>query len=191
LNDSDSRVMADLDSSGWSPLKKFTTNEYVIRKTVRAIAAAANGEWVNQHRPLNTPSKPFKAVKNDGKLVIAEETYQRYTPYVNAIVALEAKDASALYKTYSPLLEEAYKELGLKEGDFSSAVNKALTTIENTPEDVELELIHPTVMYKFKNKDVEKLPGIQKLMLRIGPDNRERLKNWLQSLQSELSKPAA
>jgi hypothetical protein len=36
--------------------------------------------------------------------------------------------------------------------------------------------VRPKVMYQYQSPELEKLPAAQKLMLRIGHDNRQRVK---------------
>lgn len=191
LNDSDAALSASLQTSvgeqQWQSLAPLLASDYLIRKAVRAVVAAAGGDWVNQHRPLNAPATPFVVEKNGDELRMSTKNFARYTPYVDALVAIDAATAAQLYSQYYPLLQEAYGELGLKQGNFHGAVVQALTLLESTPAYREALLVQPSVAYKYQDPQIERLPEIQKLLLRMGPENQQRLQAWLQNLEQQLA----
>lgn len=189
LDESDPAVARSLEQHQWTGLSGLLADDFIIRKTVRAVVAAANGEWVYQHRPIAPPASPFEAAKDGDTLRIAPANFARYEPYIDALVSVDAFTAAKMYTQYYPLFEEAYGELGLQQGNFHGAVLKALALVENAPAHDDAELIQPSVAYKFKNAEIEGLPQIQKLLIRMGPENQTRLQAWLAELERQLSRP--
>ena len=179
LNDSDPVLLSEFQGSALHPL---LTNEFLLRKAVRTVVAAANGEWVNQHYPVTPPKTPFKAEKGTA-LTISSKTFERYTPYVDAAQSLGAKAWVDLYQRYSPLLQEAYEELGLKEKSFDVVLKRAIKHLLTAPSYQNQALTQPSVMYLYQDKALENLPEIQKLAMRLGPHNQKRL----QTLCSEIT----
>ncbi len=191
LDESDPAVARSLEQHQWTGLSGLLTDEFIIRKAVRAVVAAANGEWVYQHRPIDPPTSPFEVAKDGDTLRIAPTNFARYEPYIDALVSVDAFTAAKMYTQYYPLLEEAYGELGLQQGNFHGAVLKALALVESTPAHNDAELVQPSVAYKFKNAEIEGLPQIQKLLIRMGPENQTRLQAWLTELERQLSRPSS
>lgn len=186
LDDSDPTLKGDLRALPGN-VQQLVTDEYLVRKSVRAIAAMANGELVNQYRPLQNPRGNFSATRDGEAYRLSEENFKRYTPYVEAALAVGPDRLLSLYQRYYPLLDEAYRELGVEGTDFDAALVAAIDQMLSVSGDVDTTLVRPTVMYKFQDPAVEGLPAVQKLMLRIGPDNRERLRPLLQSLRQRVT----
>ncbi|MGI9288447.1 MAG: DUF3014 domain-containing protein, partial [Pseudomonadales bacterium] len=51
----------------------------------------------------------------------------------------------------------------------------------------DIELVRPSVYYKFADKELEKLKPTQKLLLRMGPDNRAAIKEKLEAFKEKLN----
>lgn len=186
LDESDPAVKNDLSGLPGN-VQRLTTDEFLVRKTVRAVAALADGELVNQYRPLQNPKGSFSATRDGEVYQLSDENFKRYTPYVDAALAIGADGVLALYQRYYPLLDEAYRELGEDGADFEAALVGAIDQMLSVNGDVDTSLVRPTVMYKFQDPEVEGLPAAKKLMLRIGPDNRERLRPLLQTLRQRVT----
>ena len=186
LDQSDTAVKQDINEAS-SRAAQLLTEEFVIRKAVRAISALAGGELVNQYRPFKDPSTPFAATKTGDKFAIAESNYRRYTPYIEALDQMGSERVEQMYWHYYPLMQEAYAELGMDKREFRevslTAINQMLN-LPDIPEEIALE--QPTVMYKFADPALEELPAAQKLMLRLGPENRAKLLPILVDLQQAL-----
>lgn len=186
LNNSDNALENELQEAPYSAISALVTNEYYIRKVVRAAVAASGGQLVNQHRPLVPPQGVFTATEQDSKLTISEANYARYTPYIEALENIGSDNMAALYIKYLPLLQQAYEELGLKDKNFHEVTLEALDAIASAPQDSDAELIRPSVMYQFKDKTLEDLPAVQKLLLRMGQENQRRLKIILESFRASI-----
>ncbi len=185
LNASDPAVLSDFSTFDLSTL---LAQEYLIRKTVRAVVAAANGEWVNQHRPISPPKTPFQVIKGQ-RITMGESNFSRYTPYINAIEAINPSTWAAQYQKYAPLLQEAYEELGVKGGSFEQSLSKALTLIETAPLYQGQPLSQPSVMFVYKDKALESLPEIQKTVMRLGPENQQRIQALCSKIKAQLDSP--
>lgn len=176
LDQSDAVVLAQLTEQTDKAFTAWLTQEHLIRKFVRAVNALEEGKLVNQYRPVEAPKVPFQADKDGETLVLSPENYARYTPYIEALERLGGERLTLIYQQYYPLLEQAYLELGVDKGDFSEVTERALQAIVAAPTPAEeVVLVQPSVMYLFKDPEMEQLPATQKLMLRMGPENSERL----------------
>jgi hypothetical protein len=99
----------------------------------------------------------------------------------------DVRKLAAFYRTLSPALENAYRQLG-EPGSFQDAMTTAFDLILATPNisDAEITLVRPKVMYQYQSPQLEKLPPAQKLMLRIGDNNRQRVKKVIAQWRAQL-----
>lgn len=188
LDTSDASVEAYLAQSATAQLGQLLVPEHKIRKLVRAVNALEEGKLVAQYRPTLPPATPFKAERLDSeRWQLSEANFTRYEPYIAALEQAGAEQMLALYQHYSPLLEQAYQELGVDKGSFEQVAKGALKQIINAPEiDGSVALASTSVVYRYQDKALEQLPELHKLLIRIGPDNRERVQNLARELLQEM-----
>lgn len=195
LDESDDALVKELKESveGEAPLDLLSESE-VLRKWVRAINAAEDGDLVHEYRPLISPAPPLKVAKVGEARTEAEqeyrllpENYERYDPYVELLTRMEPEQMARLYQRYRPLLEQAFSEQGTDKESFHQVL---LNTIDlllaapEPPEDIRLE--RPKVFYEFRDPKLESLPAPQKLMVRMGPEHSRTVKRVLRQLRREL-----
>ena len=194
LNDSDKEARADIISlSSDGALAKWIVPDEVVRKWVAAVNTATRGELMHKNRPF-TNLKDSITVKeletrDDGAkvYVLSQENYQRYDQPVRLLAMVDTDTAVKLYQFWYPRLKQAYGELGLKNKNFHAAVLAAIDQALAAPEiEGPIKLVRPTVYYKFEDEQLEKMPGLHKLMIRIGPDNAARVKEKLRELKAAL-----
>lgn len=187
LSNSDPAVKKEVRSLSAKALK-LVANEHVLRKFVRAVNALEDGTLVAQYRPLVEPQTPFLAKKiGEDQWLMDDKNFARYEPYIAAAESLGAEGIVGLYREFSPLLEEAFRELGVDKPSFDTTFKNTLIALLSTPElEQQLILVQPSVMYKYKSKHIEGLSAPRKLMLRIGPENRKRVKRLSRELLDRL-----
>ena len=96
--------------------------------------------------------------------------------------------AIAQLKYLTPLLDEAYMELGYEQGAFIPTLEKAVEEMLQAPVIRNpIKVVAPSAMYKYADPQLENLSDVQKLMLRMGPDNITKLRPKLQQIQLALS----
>lgn len=194
LNSSDSEARKDIISlSPDGALAKWIVPDEVVRKWVALVNTATKGDLMPKNRPFNNLEGNI-AVKEletraDGQkvYVLSQENFQRYDQPVRLFAMVDTDKAVSLYQFWYPRLKQAYGELGLKNKNFHAAVLAAIDQALNAPEiEGPIKLVRPTVYYKFEDEKLEKMPGLHKLMLRIGPDNAARVKEKLRELKAGL-----
>ena len=195
LNNSDQHVQNNVRKlNQGEQLLKLLTGDEILRKIVRAVHQLSEGNVVKQYRPIKSPAGLFRADKiseGDAETLATysalEANTGRYDNYVAIIDNLDPSIIASLYRTYSPLLEQAYGELGLNKGSFDEALKKSIDLLLATPnvQDNYL-LVRPSVMYRFADPSFERLPNAQKLMIRIGKDNRKKVVEFLEEVKAGL-----
>lgn len=200
LNQSDASVLAALKGLNINGLVEMLVPDEMIRKFVRAVVSLEDGKIVTDYAPIQSPQGAFVTdvftVKVSGGEVgsqqeveqyrISPKNYLRYTVFVQVLSSLESDAAYGVYKRFYPLLNSAYKEMGLQ-GNFHSVLVRAIDKTLQAP-DVggDMALIHPKVFYQFADPALESMPSSHKLLFRMGPDNTGRVKTSLAHIRARL-----
>lgn len=205
LNESDDWLKLKLPEITWrKELLSLIVDEDMIRRFVVFIDNFSQGIVAYEHSPFVLPKVKFipgsKSVSfqkepqdNDdlkGKQNIwqwDESSSKRFSLYIDLLRSMDSEALVQWYSDIKPLINEAYQELGY-EDDFTNTLQDAITRIL----DMELpkssmELIQPSVMYKFANPKLEALPDTDKLLLRLGKDNLLVMKSVLLELHEKLA----
>lgn len=168
-------------------LNTWLVKEHVLSKVVRAVNAIEQGKLVSKHRPIEMPSQSFKSEKTAKSLRISPQNYLRYTPYIDLLEELGTDKIVTAYNFHYPAMSEAFAQLGVPSSDFRNVTKQVLETMLATPEiEGDLALSQKSVMFEFKDAELEALPAAQKLLLRMGPENRKRLKKLAKELLVQL-----
>jgi hypothetical protein len=113
--------------------------------------------------------------------------YRRYDAYATAIAELDTELLADTFHRFRPLLEGAYGALGYSPGDMDNALIRALDRVLATPEISDpIPVKKVEAVYKYVDPSLEKLPAVQKQLLRMGPDNVAKIKNQAAALRRAL-----
>lgn len=202
LNQSDSALQAQIAELS-DDMLQLVANEEIVRKSVRAIYGLHKGNVVQQYRPINGPNTSIQAQATNQTAIVktqegdvetavfqmTDQDFSRYTIYANLARELPTSGLSEAYQYFYPLLQRAHGELGEGPEQFHTVMIGALDKLIATPEvpDSELLLIRTSIIYQFKEPSLESLPALQKLMLRMGADNREVVRQAAKDLRDALA----
>lgn len=124
----------------------------------------------------------------------------RYTPFVRFIEAVDSAQAVALYRRLYPLFQQAYEELGFPGRYFNDRLVQVLdhliaTPVQPGPLAVKLVEVkgpvpstRPWVRYEFADPALEAMSAGQKMLLRTGADNHQRLRAKLVDLRARVAR---
>ena len=137
------------------------------------------------------PDPPAEILDEQGDLV---QQYlsdpgnsSRYNTYVEMIEAVDAEQFAALYHRNSPLFQQAWRELGYTDVAFDDRLAEVIDELLATPEVEEpYRLVKPEAVYLFADEELEALSAGQKIMLRMGSENRARVKSKLSEFRKAL-----
>lgn len=188
LNDSDPEVIDALGNlSGDATLASWFNTSEIIRKTVILVDNLSQGKLAKKYLFIPGPSEKFSTYKNDSLEYINPASYARYDRYVDIIVSVNVDSAVRLYQKYSPLLDQAFAELGYPDRSFHQVLMGTLDRLLKAPvTENDLQVIRSSVLYKYAAPDLEALPAIHKQLLRIGPANTRRLQHKLSQFKAAL-----
>jgi hypothetical protein len=188
LDMSDTAVKAAVVEVIRSPqITKLLVNEALLQKFVINVNNLANQEITIKDNLLTPPEREFGTYNQADKTWIDRSSFQRYTPYIDAVESVDTEELLRLYESYRPTLTEKFAEISQPGEQLDDTVIRAINELLDTPQvPVPIEVVTESVMFKFADPKLEALSGPQKQMIRMGPDNMRRFKEVLRKLQSEL-----
>ena len=150
--------------------------------------------------PISPTEGRFTVQTFDGATVVSSDNGLRYTPLVLLLEKINAGLAMDLYVRMYPVLQQTYVDLGYPNREFNDrllqVINHLLAT-PNAPQVMAVQLtevkgpipsVRPWVRYEFADPALEALSSGQKIMLRVGSVNQNRLKARLSALRQEILK---
>ena len=189
LNDSDKEIRSA--ASQLNPTLKWAewiTTDEAIRKFVVVIDNLSTGKISRKYLPIPKPKDKFLSTQEGTRRYLDKASFERYSPYISLFESIDNDMASALYQRYSPLMEQAFSELGYTERNFHDTLLQAFEVLLSAPVVTEnIELIQPSVFYKYADPDLERAPDAHKQMIRMGPENTAKLQAKIRQLQAVLS----
>lgn len=163
----------------------------VIRKFVVFVDNVADSNLPQLEYPVRRPSQAMAVRELDENLFEMQTvSYQRYTPIIDGLTAVNPERALAIYRMMKPLFQEAYRELGYGARDFDNTLVRAIDTVLNArTAEGPFQLIKPKVMYIYADSEIERLNPVEKQLLRVGPQNAEKLKLALRQYRERIATP--
>ena len=205
LDESDDWLKIKLPEITWrKELLTLIIDEDMIRRFVVFTDNFSQGTVAYEHSPFVLPSVKFspesdtavfqeleeEGTESVGKQNVwqwSEESSKRFGLYVDLLRSMDSESLVQWYIEVKPLIDEAYSELGYDD-DFTNTLQNAITRVL----DMELpkssmDVIQPSVMYKFADPELEALPDTDKLLLRLGKENLLVMKSVLLELHEKLA----
>lgn len=156
-----------------------------------------------EHAPLAawpvqpTPGRFLTTGEGDATSVAAGNDL-RYAPFVAFVDSVDAARAVDLYRRMYPVLEQAYRDLGFPRRPLNARVFEVIDLLLATPEPAQPPKVtltevkgpiaapRPWTRYEYQDARYQQLAAGQKMLLRMGADNRKVLKAKLRQLRQEL-----
>ena len=159
----------------------------LVRKGVVFIDNLADGDVLYQHSPLSPLTQPFRVVEQDNFSYPDKANFQRYRPYLDWLEKVDMAQWLAFYHQLRPLIGKAAQELGYDADYIDRRLLETIDLMLATPDISDnYALVSPRAMYQFADPQLEALPGAQKLLLRMGRENRLRFQQWLRRFRRAL-----
>lgn len=191
LDDSDAYFLLEIGSAFGVAIESLFVREAVIDRLVTTIDNLPRRELSEKIRPVGRLQDAFDADAGDGDTLVL--SYSSYTRYDALVARVYYADLDTLYDTYRrfyPLFQRAYERLGYPDAYFNDRLVEVIDHLlaTHSPEEP-IVLVRPNVLYEFADPDLEALSSGQKLLLRMGPDNRATVKRLLQKFRTKLVTP--
>ena len=192
LQDSDPQVRNQLAGVASDPLwKTWLEQSDLVRRFTAAVQQVADGESPRASVPFLAPAGPFLAKEpKKGPATIDPRSYARYDAVARCIASIDAAKAAAAYRALQPLLDRAWRELGPPGTKFDGAMARAMGRLVSVPVPKgAVEVVPKGALWAFKDGSLESRTAAEKHLLRMGPDNMQRVQVKLRELQGALGLP--
>jgi hypothetical protein len=199
LEESDAPLVADLSSLLGAPrVSTWLVPDGLVRRfvaTVDNLAREKVAEKVRVARPVpgavEVERAPLDAASGEERITLSAANYARYEPAVQVLTALDMRKVGVLYRSYYPLLQQAYEDLGYPGRYFNDRLVEVIDHLIATPIPAQPpELTHPKAMYEFADASLERRSAGQKMLIRMGPQNAAQVKERLRALRAEIARSA-
>ena len=186
LDASDAVLLAGLQGlfGDGGTIVSFVEPRNLVRNFVATVDNLPRRTIAAKVIPVKPPAGTFGVSRVDDVTVIGSANALRYRPYVALLENVEMTKLVQLYVRHYPLFQQAYRDLGYPNGHFNDRLVEAIDVIVAAPVQTgTLKVVQPKIFYEYADRNLEALPAGQKLMLRMGPDNAEKVKTRLVELR--------
>lgn len=189
LDQSDPVIKAELvETLGEEPVENWLVTDEFINRVVATIDSLTSRQVAPVVLPVKPPEGEFRVTGPEENLSIAEENFSRYDPYVSLFAEADPEQLADLYRQYYPLFQSAYEDLGYPDGYLNDRLVDVIDHLLATPEpDAPPRLIKPEAVYLYADEGLESLTAGQKLLIRIGPENRRIVQERLRELRAHVT----
>lgn len=180
---------------------QFFAQEALVARAVATVDALSSRQVPANIRVVNAPDDDFLAVPDPSppeeildeagdpipQFLSDPANAGRYRPYVEMLEAVDAEQFVAMYERNQELFDQAWRELGYADGDFTGRLLEVIDELLATPDVPEpYHLVKPEAVYLFADEDLEALSAGQKALLRMGSENAARVKARLSEFRQAL-----
>lgn len=162
--------------------------EQLIRRLVVAIDNLPRERVALKDWPVRRSAGSLLVEPAGDAFRLARDNGARYQLAVALLKAAEPEALVRVYRRHYPLFEQAYREIGYPEGHFNDRLVQVIDHLLLTPSVPEpVLLVRPKVVYEFAEPALERFSFGQKLMLRLGAENRAVVYERLRQLRRLLA----
>jgi hypothetical protein len=135
--------------------------------------------------PLKRVEGAFIVEGKDETLAIDARNANRYAAYMTVAKAIDSTKLVALYRSFYPLFQRAYQEIGYPKANFNDRLVVAIDDLIAAPDPkTPVRLAQPRILFEYANPGLESRSAGQKIMMRIGQENARILKAKLSEIRA-------
>jgi hypothetical protein len=188
LDDSDGalgRAVAEL--IGATAFRQLVIPDGLARRFVATIDNLPRRQAPRSKWPIREASGAFVVGGTEEAPVLEAANFARYDAYVRVATLLDAGAAVAVYRRFYPLFQQAYEDLGYPDRYFNDRLVQTIDDLLAAPEiEAPIALVRPEVLYEFADPALESRSAGQKVLVRMGPANAQRIKAKLREIRALL-----
>lgn len=167
---------------------KFLQLKNIVHRIVATVDNLPRDHLATRLLPVKTITGVPVTENVGGSLAFSPRNAARYDAYVRVADTVPTDALVTLYTRFYPLFQQQYEKLGYPDRYFNDRVVDVIDHLLATPEVREPVLLaQPRVLYEFADPKLEALSAGQKILLRVGKENRKKLKSKLQELRQRLA----
>lgn len=180
---------------------RFLQMDGFIRRVVATVDNLPREQAPLMVWPVYPTPPRFTTQRTDtGVENIHPDNSQRYTPFVQLIESVDSAKAVAVYRRLYPLFQQAYEELGFPGRYFNDRLVQVLDHLIATPVQTgplavtlvevkgEVPSTRPWVRYEFADPALQSMSAGQKMLMRTGAENHQRLRARLIDIRARVAR---
>jgi hypothetical protein len=185
-----------LDLVGKKNVLTFLSNvDGVVLAFVTTVDNLGNERAQSHLWPVKTTPGTFQADPAGDASVIGAANAARYAPFVRFVESVDTRKAVRIYSRLYPLFQQAYEELGYPGRYFNDRVVEVIDQLLATPtvttpirvKRIQIEGSNRP-LYQFEDPTLESRSAGQKILLRVGSENADKLKSKLTEIRALIAK---
>ncbi|WP_353094871.1 DUF3014 domain-containing protein [Methylibium sp.] len=186
---------------GRPSVTSFLQVDGFARRVVATVDNLARPHAAPRLWPVNpAPGRFTVEAGAGGGSVIGAANSARYAAFTAFVESVDSARAVALYVRLYPMFQQAYQELGYPRGYFNDRLVDVIDHLLQTPEPAgplavvltevkgPVQPSRPWVRYEFADPALEARSAGQKMLLRMGPQQRQSLKAKLAEMRAQITR---
>lgn len=167
--------------------QQFAMSSNALERGVAIVDNLRMGNVPYKLLPVGRPSVKFPFQDNGLAVTLDPVGFERYNGLADTLAGVNVAAVVTLYNLLSSLLEEVWSELGYGDTTFDDAALGALNMILLAPAtDMEARLYKDEANWRYEDDSLETLPALQKQLMRMGPENAEKIQDKARELRGAL-----
>ena len=190
IAESDEYLRLELSDLIVDELFSLLTKSNLVEKVAATIDNLPRAYLAERMRPISIESEKF-IVEAQGTLdgfILSEKNYERYNTLIDNLEVIDKSLLAEIYLRFYPLFQEAYQDLGYPDVYFNDRLIDVIDHLLDTPEVNDPIILHtPNNLYEYVHPEIESLSSGQKLLIRMGKRNTNRIKQFLIEFRALIS----
>ena len=167
--------------------QQFAMSSNALERGVAIVDNLRMGNVPYKLLPVGRPSVKFPFQDNGLAVTLDPLGFERYNGLADTLAGVNVAAVVTLYDLLSSLLEEVWSGLGYGDTTFDDAALGALNMILLAPAtDLEARLYKDEANWRYEDDSLETLPALQKQLMRMGPENAEKIQDKARELRGAL-----
>jgi len=162
--------------------------ENFIQRAVATIDNLPEKRLPRAHFPIKPPAGNFIVSGTPEAPQISSLNSERYLPYLELLESTDPELTVKIYTHFYPLFQKAYEQLGYKNAYFNDRLVFVIDHLLDTPNPADpLQLEQPGVLFTYTDHQLENRSAGQKILLRIGQEQRIMVFKVLSAYKAKLT----
>lgn len=197
LDQSDAEALAALSAAaGGRDLAAWLRAEFLLPRLVATIDALPRASITQNIYAARPVAGPLVVAARDGGTLLDPANEARYAPAVALFEAVDSRLLVSAYVRFYPLLQQAYRDLGVADRPFNDRLVEVIDHLLAAPEPagpLALVPVPDKPRWAFADPQLEAASVGHKALFRLGPSQAARVKAKLRELRALLAgqSPAA
>ncbi len=188
VQESDQSIQEALNGLFSGATIKLLFMENFIQRFVATVDNLPEKRLPRAHLPIKAPGGKFLVAGTTEAPQISSRNHKRYNSYLSLLESSNHNLAIKIYTYFYPLFQTSYEQLGYQNAYFNDRLVYVIDHLLETPNPPDpIQLSQPAVLFTYADPNLEKLSAGQKLLLRIGQEQRSRAINILKIYRKKLT----